>query len=122
MFLDLRSRTFDDASIFHARGTRGFAGATIEAAIDVVDERIANRQPSLVDQQHLVDASAGGIHLRAQHAVGWTLIQAQPAMDADRIEVPRRPVGRRALARLDGCGFTHVEPTTNLPRLKMLLR
>src|SRR5882724_5841501 len=95
--LDQRARAFYDAAILDAARTRRLTGAAIEAAVDVGDERLGNRQLPLVHLSNLVDAPARRIHLRSQHAIGGARVQTQPAMDAGRVKVPARTVCR--------CGF-----------------
>src|SRR5882757_288848 len=92
MLLDLRARALDDVSVLHSRRTCSLAGETTETAIDVRDERIADGKTSGVHLQHLIDAPARRIHLRAKYAISWTMVQTQSAMDAGGVEVPIRLV------------------------------
>src|SRR6266850_935527 len=92
--LDKRAGAFYDAAILDAARTRRLTGAAIEAAVDVGDERLGNRQLPLVHLRNLVDAPARRIHLRPQHAIGGARVQAEAAMDAGGIEVPARTVTR----------------------------
>src|SRR5664279_1500977 len=79
---NLRPRLLQQTSVGHARRTRGLAVQAPEAAIDVADKRITQCQPAFVHLHDLVDAAARRIHLRAQHAVRRTLVEAQPAVYA----------------------------------------
>src|SRR5437764_10527036 len=67
MLFDLSAGALHDASVLHAGGAGGFAGAAVEAAVDVGHERIADRESACIDLQHLVDASPRRIHLHAQY-------------------------------------------------------
>ena len=85
MLLNLRPGRFDQLAVFDSRGTCGLTGPAIETLVNVLDKRIAQGQASLVDQQDLPDAPAGGVRLETPEAVGGTVVQAKPAMDAPRV-------------------------------------
>src|SRR5205085_8176794 len=95
MLFDLGASTFDDASVLNTGWTCGFARPTIQASIDVCDKGFADRQSARVNLQHLIDAPTRGIHFHAKHAVRWTMIQAESAMDTGCIEIPGRTIGPR---------------------------
>ena len=119
VLLDLRARFLQQMSVLHAGGTRGLAIQAAETAVNVGNERIGQRQPALVNLQHLVDAAARRIHLRAQRAIGGAIVQTQAAVHALGIQVPTgllagREVGNRILD--DGSGKAQKR---NLPRFKM---
>src|SRR5579884_3473604 len=77
----------------HSRRTHALARTTIEAAVDVRDEAIADCKPTFVDAEHLPDASARRIHLDAEHAIRRAVIEAESAVDARRVQIARRRVG-----------------------------
>ncbi len=90
MLHNLRARALQQAAVRHTRWTSSLAIQAAEAAVNVGDERLAQRQTALVHLHHLVDAAARRIHLRAQRAIGRTLVEAQSAVDTLGVQVPRR--------------------------------
>ncbi len=58
VLLDLRARGLDQLAVLYPGRARGLAGAAIETPVDVLHESIAQCQASLVDEQHLANASA----------------------------------------------------------------
>src|SRR5580658_2041424 len=55
---DLRAGELESFSVFDAGGADGFAVATIQAAVNVQDERFAEFEAALIHQGHLLNASA----------------------------------------------------------------
>src|SRR5579863_9841295 len=86
--LDLPARGFNQPAVFHARRAGRFAGAAIEAQVEVPHHAFAERQAPLLHLNHLVDASSRRVHLLPQFAIGWAGVQAQAAVDALRVVVP----------------------------------
>ena len=76
-----------------------------------VTNESAQRQPARVHLQHLVDAAARRIHFRAQRAIGRALVQAQAAMHALGVQLPRRLLARREVRDriIDGMGLRSSE-------------
>jgi hypothetical protein len=60
--LNIGSRGFNQAAIFHARRTSRFAAAAGEAKVDVFFVSLSDRR-AVCDLHHLVNAAAGRIHL-----------------------------------------------------------
>ena len=56
--LDARSRVLDELSIFNAGRARRFARAAVETFIDVIDERIGDRNITLFHVNHLMNSAA----------------------------------------------------------------
>ena len=65
VFGDLRPRLFKQAAVGYTRRASGLAVQTPEAAIDVLDKRITQRQPPCVHLYDLVNATARRVHFRA---------------------------------------------------------
>ena len=84
LVFNARAGVFDEFAVFHAGGAGGFAGAAIEAFINVADETFGERQFAVAHQNHLADAAAGRIAFEMPEAIGRTVVQAQAAMDAAR--------------------------------------
>jgi len=80
--LDARAGVLDEFSIFDAGGAGGFAGAAVEAFVDVIDEGFGDGLLVQLDLDHLVDAAAGRIGLEVPEAIGGTGVKAEAAMDA----------------------------------------
>src|SRR5690348_4410908 len=80
--LDLFARAFDQFPKLDARRAGGFAGATAQAAVHMLDELRANLYAALGYCLHLIDASAWRIHFHAQHSIGWAGGQTEAAVDA----------------------------------------
>jgi hypothetical protein len=96
----------DEFPVLDAGGACGFAGAAVEAFVDVVDERVGDQRLALRgdgaialnfvvefargvaldlalgDMDHLVDAAAGGIGFKIPEAVGGAGFEAKAAVDA----------------------------------------
>ncbi len=108
--LDLRARRLEQLAERHAGRTRRLAGATAEAEVEVPAERLGERDPSLGGRAHEIETAPWRVHFLAEHTVGRTLRQADPAVDAraDRVEIRR--VGTREGAR-------HHSPLTKRPGL-----
>jgi hypothetical protein len=60
----------DELAVLDAGGAGGFAGAAIEAFVNVIHERIGDGEIAELDVNHLVDASARGIRFEIPEAVG----------------------------------------------------
>ena len=80
--LDACAGVLDEFAVFDAGGAGSFAGAAVEAFINVVDEGVGDTDVSLLDVDHLVDAAAGRIGFEIPEAVGRTGVEAQAAVDA----------------------------------------
>src|SRR5947209_8457327 len=128
MLFDLCPCSFDDVTVLHARRTGGLTRAAIQAAIDVCNERLADRQPAGIDLQYLVDTPAWRVHFHAQHPIRRAMVQTKPAMHAGGVEIPRRPVGTGEvrLAHFECVAVTLMRadllpahPTRNRPRFSM---
>ena len=87
--MDMRSRT---------RGNRDI--------IDVFDESFAEREPALVDQDHLTNSASRRIGFEAPEFICRAMIQAQAAVNAPRVVVIRRYIRARKSAH--GGGVCHV--------------
>src|SRR3989449_6773360 len=86
---ELRARRLEERAESHARRARGFARATTETEVEMVLEGPAQPYPALGRRPHQVDAAARRVHLFAEHPVGRTLWEADPAVHAlsDLVEV-----------------------------------
>src|SRR5271156_2714171 len=90
---DARAGVLDEDSVAHARGAGGFAGATVQAFVDVVDEAGGDGKGLLLgvgdggrfDADHLADASTGRVGLEVPQAVGGAGVEAQAAVDTARV-------------------------------------
>ena len=69
VLLDLRARRLHQLAVLDAGRARGFAGAAIQALVDVLNEGITEREAPLVHQNHLPDAAARRIRLQAPQAI-----------------------------------------------------
>src|SRR5271157_1768742 len=118
---DLRACALQQASVGHTRWTSRLAIQAAEAAINMGDERLAQREPALVHLHHLVNAAAGRIHLRAQHSIGRALVQAQPAVDTLGVQVPRRLLTRGEIRYWLFRNWSSRGQNRNLPRFRMSL-
>ena len=87
ILLDLGASGFDQLAVLDAGGTCGLARAAIQALIDVLHERFAEREPPLIDQHHLTDSAARRIGFEAPEFIRRAMIQTQAAMNAPRIVV-----------------------------------
>ncbi len=116
---DLRARTLQQASVRYSRGASGLTIQAAEAAVNVGDERFAQRQPSLVHLHHLIDAAPRRIHLRAQSAIGRTLVEAQPAVNTLGVKVPRRLLSRQEVGDWLFRNWRCCAQKRNLPRFRM---
>src|SRR3989442_1452738 len=86
-------------AVFDARRARRLAGPAVETKIHMPDETFPNRQPPAFDLDHLVDPSAGRVHLEAQFAVRGAGVQAEAAVNALRVNVPAGRFARTIVAR-----------------------
>ena len=102
VLLDAGAGRFDQPTVFDAGRTSCFARAAIQAAVDVLHEAFAERQLSLIDQQHLPDASARRIRFPTPEAIRGTVIQAEAAVNATRVVLPLRPFVARAASLCAG--------------------
>src|SRR5216683_1864640 len=80
--LDARAGVLDELSVFDAGRAGGFAGAAVEAFVDVVDERFGDGLLVQLDLDHLVDAATGRIGFEVPEPIGGTGVEAEAAMDA----------------------------------------
>src|SRR6266446_200231 len=105
---ELRARRLEERAEPHARRARGFARATTETEVEMALEGPAQLHPALGRRPHQVDAAARRVHLFAEHPVGRTLREADPAVHAlpDLVEV-----GSLGGAR----GGRHQRPPTKRP-------
>ena len=85
ILLDLGARGFDQLAVLNSRRTRRLASTAVEAAIDVLHEGIAQRQPALIYQQHLPYAAARRIRFQAPQAIRGAMVEAEPAVYAPRV-------------------------------------
>ena len=90
IFLDLPPRRFDQPAVLDSRRARRLASAAVETQVDVPDKTLAQRQPSALHLDHLVDPAARRVHLDSQLAICRTTIQAKTAVNTLRIELPAR--------------------------------
>src|SRR5579859_6769594 len=81
VLLNLTARRLHQLAVLHAGRASGLTSAAIQAKVDMLDERPAERQPALLHLDHLKDSSARGIHFQAQFAIGGARIQAETAVD-----------------------------------------
>lgn len=58
---DFGARVFNELAVFDAGGAGGFAGAAVEAFVDVLDEGIGDGLVIEFDVNHLADAAARGV-------------------------------------------------------------
>lgn len=129
--LDESAGVFDEFAVFDDRGACGFAGAAVEAFVDVIDEGLGDwgvrvgavcgrrgdglcvsgadvGEIGLRDVDHLVDAAARGIGFEIPEAVRGAGVEAEAAVDApSEIFVDRVLAGDRG-----GCHFGTVRNGT----------
>lgn len=122
ILLYLGASAFHDVPVLHAGRAGGLTGEAAEAAVDVRDEGIGDRQIAVVDLQDLVNASARRVGFESKNAVCRALLQAQSAVDAGGVQIPGRAIGGSEMGTLFqirgmGCGAQ----TRNLPRLRICL-
>ena len=80
---DVGPRRLQQLPVFHASGTRRFARATTETAIDMrLERRRLNRQTRFFDCAHQVEAAARAVVLVAGGYVSRTGLQTKPAVNA----------------------------------------
>jgi len=86
----------------------------------VANEAFTERQSSLLDLNHLVDAPARRIHLHAQLPIGGASVQAEATVDALGIVIPlgllTRPVAARRRNRAPFPFHLHRHPPSR-PRI-----
>jgi hypothetical protein len=82
MLFDVRSRVIYQMHVVHIRGTRGHAGKTGEAAVNVLDFR--GGWPALVLQHvlHQIDAATRAVELVPQEQIGRAGRQTESAVHA----------------------------------------
>ena len=80
--LDAGAGVLDEFSIFHTRGAGGFAGAAVEAFVDMIDEGIGDGLLVQLDVYHLVDAAARRIGFEIPEPVGRAGAEAEAAVNA----------------------------------------
>ena len=90
------------------------------------DKRVTQRQPPGVHLHNLVDAPTRRVHFRAQRAIGRALVEAQTAVHAARIQLPRRLLVRREVrvraSRLSSAQCSKDRPPAqNVLRIERLL-
>ena len=91
--LDASARMLDQLSVLDAGGAGGFAGAAVEAFVNVIHESVADlrfrlllaAELALENVEHLLDAAARRIRFEVPEAIRGTSVQAQPAVDAARV-------------------------------------
>src|SRR5215469_7654051 len=79
---DLRAGEFNELAVFDAGWAGSFAGAAVEAAVDVSDERFAEFEAALIDESHLADAAAGRVGFVVPEAICGAGVQAEAAVNA----------------------------------------
>ena len=80
---------FDEFPVLDAAGAGGFAGAAVQAFVDVIDEGIGDRRRCvrlagefvLGDVDHLLDTAARGVGFEIPEAVGGAGVEAEAAVD-----------------------------------------
>jgi hypothetical protein len=82
MLFNVIACVLQQVAILDATRTSHFAGAASEAEIDVMDGRIAQRLPALLQCSHQVDASAWRIVFIAGFQIRRARRQAKTAMNA----------------------------------------
>jgi hypothetical protein len=105
--LDARTGVLDEFSIFDAGGAGGFAGAAVEAFVDVVDEGIGDRLLVQLDLDHLVNAAARRIGFEVPQAISGAGVEAEAAVDAAGVVLVDRNLARdsgRWHGSFDGVG------------------
>ena len=75
ILFDLRAGALHKLSVFHTRGASALASAAIETSIDMLDKKVAERQPALIDENHLTDAATRGIGLLTPKTIGGAFVQ-----------------------------------------------
>lgn len=123
---DAGAGVFDELAVLDAGGAGGFAGAAVEAFVDVVDEAGGDRLLAVFDVDHLADAAAGRIGFEVPEAVGGASIVAEAAVDTagvvlisgtqagnfagshgmHDVQIIRDRLGTKALRRLVGSAAT----------------
>src|SRR5262249_38812879 len=114
--LDLSARLLDQTAARDPRGARCLTRPAPEAAVHVEEEVLREADSAFGDGAHEVDAPTRGVHLLTQHAVRWTLRQADAAVHAVEDALP---VG--CLLRVEGAQRPG-EPVRRLRAARMRAR
>src|SRR4029077_11773605 len=85
ILFDLGACPFHQLAVFHPRRTRCFAGAAMEAVVDMPDERVSELQTSFIHQDHLTNAAAGRIRFETPQAIRGAMVEAQAAVNAMQV-------------------------------------
>lgn len=117
--MDLSPSSFHDMSILHTGGARSYATHATKTLVDMLDERILDFQSPFRHLQYLVYAPARRIRFQSEYAIRRTLLQAQPAMDAPGIQLPRWPVRSGEVCFRGSVGNLYGTQSRNLPRLSV---
>ena len=80
--LDAGTSEFHELSVLDAGGACGFAGAAVEAFIDVVDEAGGDGLFAVFHVNHLLDAPAGRVGFQIPQPISGTGVEAEAAMRA----------------------------------------
>ncbi len=75
------ARAFHDPTKGNAGGTRGLARAADETRFEMADRRRARRGGRAHDLTDQLDAAPRRVRLFAKHAIGRTVVEAEPARD-----------------------------------------
>src|SRR5262245_7143793 len=93
----------------HAGGTGGLAGPTSEAKVEMTSHRRRQVDPSLGGRSHEIDASARGVHLLSEDAIGRALRETDSAVHAGAQTIHRWGIPERE--RPDARLVVHSPPT-----------
>ena len=117
--IETGSGGFDQLVVTHAGGAGAHAGKAAQAAVEMPRHRGVHLQLTGCDGLEGVDAAAGGIHLRAQHAVAGAGGQAEAAVHAGVCD-PFRQAGERGGCGLGAAGLAHQQSLTPDPLLRLV--
>jgi len=81
---DAGACVFDQSPVPDSGRAGGFAGAAIEAFVNVVNERFGDREFALLNKKHLANAPPGRIRFEMPQPVGGAVVEAESAVDAER--------------------------------------
>jgi len=105
-------RNLQERAEADARRARGLARAAGQAKVEMPAHRVGRLQSSLGHRAHEVEPAAGRVHLLAEHTIGRTLRQTDPAVDARSNRRQRLWCVERVDRRL-----RHQRPATKRSRL-----
>ena len=92
--LDAGACVFDQSSVPDSGRAGGFAGAAVEAFVNMLDEWFGDGEFTLLNKKHLANAPTGRIRFKMPQPVGGAVVEAESAVDAQREIFKDRDVTR----------------------------